>query len=175
MLSSNLILKFLRTPIYAKLPETMHHFMYEDLYTFAGQYRKASDPNQGRIYFGKQHAQQRKPKFTGDHPDSIADGVTEAVLHLRKWARDPVYKAVRFYQKFVNIHPFYDGNGRIARLIANTYLYGHGLTISWSDFDSKINFLRKLNRCHLNPNEETFQILTEHIRKFTISFKDLES
>jgi Fic family protein len=45
---------------------------------------------------------------------------------------DPVYIAARFYQRFVYIHPFNDGNGRIARWsiwsISNT-----GLTLSSSE------------------------------------------
>lgn len=174
VLKANWITKLLRVPIYSKLPETLHHFMYDDLYTFAGQYRKVSDPNQGKIYFGPQHAHQRKPKFTGDSPEEIDEGVAEAVWHLRKWVRDPVYRAIRFYQKFVNIHPFYDGNGRVARIITNTYLNSHGLTIAWSEFDSKGKFIRKLNRCHLNPTDATFDYLVNYVREFTLPLDELE-
>lgn len=175
VMSGNWIIRLIRIPLYAKLSQALHQLMYKDLYTFAGEFRKIEDPNRGNIYFGQQHAHHRKPKFSGDSPDKIDEGVLEAALHLRKWVRDPVYRAVRFYQKFVNVHPFYDGNGRIARLITNTYLQQHGLTISWSEFDNKSKFIHKLNRCHLNPTNETFEILTNHIREFTFKFKDLES
>jgi len=55
---------------------------------------------------------------------------------------DPVRKAAIFYQKFVSTHPFYDGNGRLARLIANIYLFKFGLTINWSEFDSRPGFVK---------------------------------
>lgn len=150
VLSGNLITRLLKPVLYIKLPLAFHSFLYEDLYTFAGQYRKSIDPHSGTIYYGRQHAHQRKPPFSGDAPEKIEEGVMEAVRHLKRWTRDPLYCAVRFYQKFVNIHPFYDGNGRISRLIANIYMADHKMTILWSEFDSKRKFIKKLNRCHLN-------------------------
>jgi fido (protein-threonine AMPylation protein) len=156
ILQEKFILRVLRIPIYALLPQAFHKFIYEGLYTFAGKYRSKDDPHGGNIYFGHQHAQHRKPKFHGDHPALIEDGVLDAVLFLKKRTKDPLHNAVRFYQKFVNVHPFYDANGRIGRLIAAMYLADHKLVLSWSEFDSKSKFIKKLNRCHLNPGDETF-------------------
>ncbi len=175
MMSANWKVRLLRIPIYAKLPQALHQFMYNDLYTFAGEYRKSDDPNRGNIYFGLQHAHQHKPKFSGELPDKIDKGVLEAVLHLKKRVRDPMYQTVRFYQKFVKVHPFYDGNGRVARLISNAYLATQGMSISWNEFDSKKKFRKKLNRCHLNPNEETFRILYDYIQNYSYRIKDLET
>jgi|SRR5690625_1107045 len=168
------ISRFLQRPIYAKLPIVFHRFIYDGLFTFAGNYRSKDDPYGGKIYYGKQHAQRRKPKFDGDQPDVIEDGIIEAVLHLKKRPRDPLYNAVRFYQKFVNVHPFYDANGRIGRLITNMYLNTHNLSLSWSEFDSKSKFIKKLNRCHVKPDEDNFGYLVEYLRKFTLNIKELE-
>ncbi|CAN5429649.1 hypothetical protein BH23BAC3_BH23BAC3_12880 [soil metagenome] len=111
---------------YENLPREMHLYMYENLFTFAGKYRSTNDPLKGQVYFGPQHAHQRKPQFSGNLPNKIESGVINAINHLKNKAdeEDPIMAAVRFYQKFVHVHPFYDGNGRIARLIANTYLAG---------------------------------------------------
>ncbi len=159
---------------YEQFPLIIHRFMYGDLFTFAGKYRSKKDPNSGNVYFGRQHAQQRKPKLRGDHPDKIEKGVKKAVSYFET-EKNPLFAAILFYQKFTDVHPFYDGNGRIARLIANIYLAGLNLTINWSEFDSKNSFIRKLNRCHLNPAPGTFKILHDYIKKFTLSLDDLSN
>ena len=174
ILQEKFILRILRTPIYASLPEAFHKFIYDDLYTFAGTYRSKDDPHGGNIYFGHQHAQRRKPKFYGDSPEKISNGVLDAVMFLKKRSNNPLYNAVRFYQKFVNVHPFYDANGRIGRLIATMYLADHNLVLLWSEFDSKNKFIKKLNYTHTNPNEETFGYLVDYLRKFTLDLHKLE-
>lgn len=160
---------------YSNLPNALHFYLYEGLYSFAGQFRKYDDPNRGTIHFGIQHGHQRKPPFTGDSPKSIEAGVLEAVQHLKIHTQNPLYQALRFYQKFVNVHPYYDGNGRIARLIANIYLIEYEKTISWSEFDSKSKFLKRLNRCHLNPSEKTFNRLSNYVEEYTLNFLELDS
>jgi Fic family protein len=39
---------------------------------------------------------------------------------------EPIETAARIHQKFVDIHPFIDGNGRTARLLMNLYLMRNG-------------------------------------------------
>lgn len=168
------VARILNRSIYIKLPLAFHKFIYEGLFTFAGNYRSKDDPYGGKIYFGKQHAHRRKPKFYGDSPETIDKGILEAVLHLKKKPKDPLYNAMWFYQKFVNVHPFYDANGRIGRLIAAIYLAEHNLILSWSEFDSKSKFIKKLNRCHVKPDENNFGYLVEYLRKFTLNMKELE-
>jgi fido (protein-threonine AMPylation protein) len=38
---------------------------------------------------------------------------------------DPIMKAAEVSHRFVRIHPYYDGNGRISRLLMNLVLWGH--------------------------------------------------
>ena len=168
------ILRFIRRPVYSALPQAFHKFIYDGLFTFAGKYRSKDDPHGGNIYFGHQHAQRRKPKFHGEPPDEIEDGVVDAVWFLKNKPKDPLYQASRFYQKFVNVHPFYDANGRIARLITNMYLANHNLSLSWSEFDSKRKFIRKLNRCHLKPDEKNFGYLVNYLTNFSLNIDELE-
>lgn len=156
--------KYNRRDIYALLPKIIHSFIYDGLFTFAGNYRLSTDPRLGRIYFGPLHGQNRAPKFEGDSPEKINEGVIEAVSHFKWHAEDPLLQSMRFYQKFVNVHPFYDANGRIGRMIASIYLANHNQILSWKDFDSKRKFINKLNRCHLLPNDQNFTYLINHIR-----------
>jgi hypothetical protein len=55
------------------------------------------------------------------------------------------------------------------------YLADHDLVLTWSEFDSKRKFLKKLNRCHLKPDEVNFSYLADYLRQFTVSMDDLES
>lgn len=154
----------------------IHKFIYDDLYTFAGEFRLKADPGDGNIYFGKQDAHKRAPQFEGDSPEKITHGVREAMnFIIANIDERPLMNAIRFYQKFVNVHPFYDGNGRIARLIANAYLSTHELTVKWSEFDSKSKFLKKLNWCHKSGSNEAFEILFSYINNYTVSFDELEN
>ena len=38
---------------------------------------------------------------------------------------DPVLEAAKISHRFVSIHPYEDGNGRVSRLIMNLVLWGH--------------------------------------------------
>ncbi len=160
--------------IYAFLPKLIHGFIYRDLFTFAGQYRLKKDPRKGVIYFGIQHGHKQTPKYMGDSPESIEEGITDAISYLFTDSIDPLYQAIRFYQKFINVHPFYDANGRIARLIATIYLDNYNLVLDWSEFSGKKKFFKKLNRCHDLPNNKTFSRLTNYLRAFSYTINSIE-
>lgn len=168
-------MKLFGRTVYTGLPLAFHRFIYDGLFTFAGKFRHKNDPHGGHIYYGHQHAQRRRPKFQGSPPEKIGSDIFDAAWFLKKDPKDPLYNAFRFYQKFVHVHPFYDANGRIGRLIATMYLADHNLVLSWSEFDSRKKFLKKLNRCHLKPDEENFGYLVDYLRPFILNMDDLES
>ncbi len=61
----------------------------------------------------------------------------------------PVELAARTHYRFFEIHPFGDGNGRIARLITNVILYRYGypfIIIAYKDRKSYYKALRKANK-----------------------------
>ncbi len=53
----------------------------------------------------------------------------------------PVEMAAHLHQKFVNIHPFIDGNGRTSRLVMNLYLFQKGYPVTV--IDSEMNKRRE--------------------------------
>jgi Fic family protein len=62
-----------------------------------------------------------------------------------KAQKDPVLTAILFHYKFVKIHPFDDGNGRMARLLSNYLLLKNNfppIIIKSSDKDNYFNALR---------------------------------
>jgi fido (protein-threonine AMPylation protein) len=126
-----------------------HEIMYDGLLTNAGRARQASDPGGGAVYFGGQHGQRRTWKFKGVPPAEIEDALDTAFAWLRLDADDPVRAAVLFYADFVRIHPFYDANGRIGRLVVSVYLDVHGIHVEWAKIDERQSkFIKKLNECH---------------------------
>lgn len=48
------------------------------------------------------------------------------VEDIRVEGGDPIERAAFFHHRLVEIHPFIDGNGRVARLLTNLYLMGEG-------------------------------------------------
>lgn len=81
----------------------------------AGQYRRT----QVRIA-GAQHI----PPESWEIPQRMQDW--ETWLHQAEHSLHPVVLAAQAHHKLVAIHPFIDGNGRIARLVMNLVLFRYG-------------------------------------------------
>lgn len=70
---------------------------------------------------------------------------------LMEWYRDeqtalhPVTLAAMFHYKFVCIHPFDDGNGRVSRLLMNYVLLAHKLPLVVIKSSDKQNYLHALH------------------------------
>lgn len=75
---------------------------------------------------------------TGEvHYFTAAELVKPEMTDLLDWYRDgeqtgehPIVLAAVFHYRFVAIHPFDDGNGRMARLLMNLILIRHGYTVA---------------------------------------------
>ena len=58
--------------------------------------------------------------------------------------------------KFVSIHPFSDGNGRISRLLANYVLKKHGYPLINIKFGDRISYYKSLENSQLNNKPKYF-------------------
>lgn len=130
-----------------------HEYLCKRIFSNAGKFRRQKDPQNGKIYFGPyDYKKGISPKFEGSVPDRIENDLEDLFSILKKNDENPIYTSIKFYQMFVRIHPFYDANGRIGRMLTTIYLGIHGYYVNWKpleeDGDSKATFISRLNRCH---------------------------
>ena len=58
----------------------------------------------------------------------------------------PIIIAATFHYRFVQIHPFDDGNGRMARLLMNLILMKHGYTIAMVQRDGRDRYIAEIEQ-----------------------------
>jgi Fic-DOC domain mobile mystery protein B len=82
----------------------LHRRMFDETWKWAGGYRTTE-------------------KNIGIHPGQIRDALALLLGDLRYWLENGTYSAdeisLRFHHRLVSIHPFPNGNGRHARLMAD--------------------------------------------------------
>ena len=89
---------------------------------------------------------------TGEiHYYTAPEQVHSEMSDLIDWYRDqdasrqhPIVVAATFHYQFVRIHPFDDGNGRMARLLMNMILIGHGYTLAIVEKDVRDRYIREI-------------------------------
>jgi len=87
-------------------------------------------------------------RFIPPAPDKVpglmaefADWLNAATLHPAEWA-------AQAHLRFVFIHPFIDGNGRVARLLMNLCLLRHGYTLVIVPPILRSEYIRLLEKAH---------------------------
>ncbi len=89
----------------------------------------------------------------------------------RKEELSPIELAALLHYRYIRIHPFEDGNGRIARLLVNYVLHRHGypMIVIRSDKEHKDEYLRILHQCDvevgLSSSDGAYASI-EHIQQF---------
>jgi Fic family protein len=123
---------------------------------------------------------------TGEKFDYALPEETSALMQiLIDWYRveeqkgelNPIELAALLHYRYIRIHPFEDGNGRIARLLVNYVLLRHGLPMLVIRTDDKENYLRILHQCDVQtgftPSDGANAIL-QQIQPFVKYLKEQE-
>ena len=93
-------------------------------------------------------------------PEQVKQEMSDLIDWYRAKEREdehPIIIAATFHYRFVRIHPFDDGNGRMARLLMNMILIKHGYTVAMIRREYRDEYLSKLE--HTDKTED----LTEFI------------
>jgi fido (protein-threonine AMPylation protein) len=163
------------------LSKTIHSFLYADLMTFAGKFRQYEDPNHGVVEFGGQDHRSIRSRFRGVSPMLIEQEL-EKIFEVFFVEKNPTIASIRFYLDWSWVHPFYDANGRIGRVLVYLYLAQFGLQIEWASIDKQHGkFMKKLNGCHTLRNgdsnifENRFSLLIDFWKPFVQSIPQDEN
>ncbi len=157
-----------------------HAFLFSKILNNAGEFRKSTDPNGGRIGFGgSDYRTIAKFKYSGSPCDEIEKDLQDCFSLLINKPADPLSNSVEFYRRFVKIHPYYDGNGRIGRLIISIYNLYFGSSINWGNIEkggNKTEFIKRLNECHKREGQpiynKYFNYLLKFFRKFLVNITE---
>lgn len=82
-------------------------------------------------------------------PALMSDLVTWYNEEEKKGELTPIELASVFHYRYIRIHPFEDGNGRIARLLVNFILIRHNYPMVIVQSKDKERYLSALNRCDI--------------------------
>ena len=92
-------------------------------------------------------------RFEYASPEETPALMTELLLwynkEVEKKELNPIELAALFHYRYIRIHPFEDGNGRIARLMVNFILARYGYPMVVVPSKKKENYLDALNKCDI--------------------------
>ena len=114
---------------------------------------------------------------TGEtHYYTPPEQVSAEMSDLIDWYRDsedrnehPIVVAATFHYRFVRIHPFDDGNGRMARLLMNMILIRHGYTLAIVAREKRKRYIQEIEDIAKTEDLSRFIAFTASCCEYTLS------
>ncbi len=109
-----------QVPISTELTKKLHHELMEGI-----ENKNLGEFRNGSVFVG--HRTQTEIVIKHNPPVHTASEIEKALSELYRWVMEedqihPLIKAGILHHQFVYIHPFFDGNGRLARILTSYYL-----------------------------------------------------
>lgn len=99
------------------------------------------------------------------HVEGEIDNLINVYNSLEEEKVNPVIIASWFHHAFTQIHPFQDGNGRMARLLASLILIKHGLFPLTVKREDKVNYIDSLEKADNSQPNEIVKLFSELQKK----------
>lgn len=130
-------------------------------------YQKIDEKNAGK--YRKVQVYITGSEFLPPKPEEVPQRMQEFVQWCCQLNEHPVVAAALLHQKFVLIHPFVDGNGRIARLLMNLHLVKNGFPVTIIPPVLRADYIASLDKSHTN-NEPFIQFVAECVKQAQLEY-----
>jgi Fic family protein len=116
-------------------------------------YRRIDEESAGR--YRKTQAIITGSKFPLPKPRDLTGLMKKLIPRLKeiRKAKHPVEAAALAHKEFVFIHPFIDGNGRVARLLMNLSLLQEGYSIAIVPPAARSHYIDSLEKAHFDDRD----------------------
>ena len=105
-------------------------------------------------------------------PEQVKPAMSDLIDWYRKTENEgehPIVIAATFHYRFVRIHPFDDGNGRMARLLMNMILIKHGYTVAIIPIEEREQYIQTLEQADKNEDLAEFITYVAHCCKYALN------
>jgi Fic family protein len=106
------------------------------------------------------------------NPAKVSELMGQYTRLVNALAEQPLTRAILAHLDFVTVHPFLDGNGRLARLLMNLILLGSGLPWLTIRNDERSAYFEALERAQVNEDVQPFTaFITRGVAHATKTFR----
>jgi len=154
-----------RTPFSQEIIQRIHEIVTKGLLMDAGKYRTGNIRITGSPI--------TPPRYI-----KIVPLMDEYIRTIKKLKTHPLKKAVFIHHRLVWIHPFFDGNGRVARLVTNLFFMQQGyppVILKQEQRKTYYNVLHQADNGNLSPLAEFIaEAMNESLQLYLSVFIDEE-